>query len=65
MKGSNAACKENFGGPDRTQSRKLRTKAFCLLTPALMGDPFSPMDLMDGVDRMDLVDPPSHDLYKI
>jgi hypothetical protein len=30
-----------------------------------MGDPFSPMDLMDGVDRMDLVDPPSHDLYKI
>jgi hypothetical protein len=41
MKGSDMACKEDFGGPGRTQYRKLRTKAFCLLTTALMGDPFS------------------------
>jgi hypothetical protein len=40
MKGSDMACKEDFGGPGRTQYRKLRTKAFCLLTTALMGDPF-------------------------
>jgi hypothetical protein len=38
MKGSDMACKEDFGGPRRTQERKLRTKAFCLLTTALMGD---------------------------
>ena len=41
MKGSDMACKDDFGGPGRTQCRKLRTKALCLLTTALMGDPFT------------------------
>ena len=41
MKGSDAACNEDFCGQEELNEEKLRTKTFCLLTPALMGDPFT------------------------